>query len=270
MAGCTLDSSHHFSMNIIINPHFSAKRGIIEAALKGTLTPVRTFCNQRNTVELVNLNDDSSESASQAVLKTFKKLNLWRSIVYTLFRKSKARRAYENALRLTEAGFNTPTPLGYAEFYKHGIIRYTTLLTAFSENPSVEIISHSDFSPLQNNQLIYDLAKFIGNLHKNGIQPLDLNPSNVLYALGKNGRYNFELIDINRMRFTATPSAKKSMKACYLLGINVYIASYFLPVYAYVRNFDADRCSYLLSRIRYRKDRLSQLKSHLFGKKKHG
>src|SRR5665647_2631733 len=40
-------------------------------------------------------------------------------VAYTFFRKSKARRAYENALILLDKGFETPNPVSYTHLRAH-------------------------------------------------------------------------------------------------------------------------------------------------------
>lgn len=52
------------------------------------------------------------------VVKSFKVPNLLNRYVYTHFKPSKAKKSYDNAVKLLTLGINTPTPIGYIEFLK--------------------------------------------------------------------------------------------------------------------------------------------------------
>lgn len=53
----------------------------------------------------------------QTVVKAFKIPNIINQVVYAYFRDSKAKKSYENAVKLINLNINTPTPIGYIEFY---------------------------------------------------------------------------------------------------------------------------------------------------------
>lgn len=59
----------------------------------------------------------------QTVVKAFKIPNKINQIVYAYFRDSKAKKSYQNAMKLIDLGINTPTPIGYIEFYKMGLFK---------------------------------------------------------------------------------------------------------------------------------------------------
>ena len=51
--------------------------------------------------------------------------HLFNRVAYSWFRKSKASRAYENAVRISQLGFDTPAPIAYLETYTNGLLHDT-------------------------------------------------------------------------------------------------------------------------------------------------
>ena len=95
-------------MKIVIAPAYHSLHTVIADIVNGNYTAEHIYCQRRNTVERIVLDD-----GSRVVVKRFKQPNALNRWVYGIFRKSKARRAYEHALRLTELGVDTPTPIAY-------------------------------------------------------------------------------------------------------------------------------------------------------------
>ncbi|MFV7791629.1 hypothetical protein ACNO6Z_12365, partial [Aliarcobacter lanthieri] len=59
----------------------------------------------------------------QTVVKAFKIPNIINQVVYAYFRDSKAKKSYENAVKLINLNINTPTPIGYIEFYQNFLFK---------------------------------------------------------------------------------------------------------------------------------------------------
>ena len=141
------------------------------------------------------------------VAKRFKRHDWVKRIVYTFFRTNKARRAYYNAVRLSERGFATPAPVAYLEIIQWGLLRqvyYVCLHTAAAPIRPL-LIEEDPFDAV----LATAYARFVARLHEAGVLHRDLNPTNVLFT-EHDGDYRFELIDINRMQFFdgAVPKAE--------------------------------------------------------------
>ena len=62
------------------------------------------------------------ENGVDLSIKSFKVPSLLNRIVYTFFRKGKARRSYEHAMELLRLGFLTPDPVAYMETYRYGLL----------------------------------------------------------------------------------------------------------------------------------------------------
>ncbi len=92
--------------------HTCSKRS--EKSLRARI--LETYCDRRNTVRKIELT-----GGRIFVLKQYKRPTRLNQFAYTLFRKSKARRAYEYALRLQQLGFETAAPVAYLEISRHGL-----------------------------------------------------------------------------------------------------------------------------------------------------
>ena len=111
--------------------------------------------------------------------------------------KSKARRAYEYALRLQQLGFETAAPVAYLEISRHGLFHTGNFLSEFIAHPLLSTLQEGDE---ESRKILEDFAAFIVEMHEKGVFNLDMNPGNVFFY--KSGeKYRFALIDINRIRF---------------------------------------------------------------------
>lgn len=139
-------------------------------------------------------------------IKEFKIPHLLNRFIYTTFRRSKARRAFDNAIKLRNLGFNTPEPHGWLEI-RHG------LLLGKSYFVSQQLIGFNDLRNLDKENIdparfSQALGKLIARLHTHRILMKDLSPGNVLWQRTPKGDYIFFLVDINRMEFEVTSKRK--------------------------------------------------------------
>lgn len=157
--------------------------------------------NGRNVVKLID---------EQFVVKKFVKVTWVNRIIYSFFRKTKARRAYENAVKLRRHEVKTPEEVAYIEIKKYGIMQCCYYIYRYSDCKQLSESIEDNLS--FDKDLIDQFAKFVATLHINNIYHNDLNPSNVLYRRNhRTGKIEFQLIDINRIRFTTT---NESMNYC--------------------------------------------------------
>lgn len=141
------------------------------------------------------------------VVKSFKIPHIINQIAYSFFRPSKAKRAYENGLKIE--GF-TPRPLGYCEFYSFGLLKKSYLISEnFKYDFTIrDVLDDKDF---ENREKIFkEFAKFTYKLHQAGILHKDYSPGNILIKKYKDS-YIFQIVDINRMIFTDI-STKMALK----------------------------------------------------------
>ena len=129
------------------------------------------------------------------VVKQFATPGIFKGIWYGIFGKSKARRSYENALRL--AGL-TPAPIAYREVRVCGILRESYYACLQSQCPYtfIDLIEHPDFP--NRNRILASIGRFTAELHLRGVWHRDYSQGNILF--NEEGSH-IEVIDLNRIRF---------------------------------------------------------------------
>lgn len=135
----------------------------------------------------------------ETVIKAFKVPHFINRIAYAYFRGSKAKKSYDNALKLISRGVNTPEPIGYLENYK---------MTLFDTSYYLSIYEHYDFTMRQvvdrevddYKEIIKQFTAFTCSLHEKGVWHVDYSPGNTLIRKLED-RYEFYIVDVNRMQF---------------------------------------------------------------------
>lgn len=139
----------------------------------------------------------------ETVVKAFKVPNILNQIVYAYFRDSKAKKSYQNAIKLKNLNINTPKPIGYIEFYRNFLFK-----ESFFISEKLDYL-FTIREPLRNNNLkdreeiIKKFVAFTYNLHKNCVYHKDYSAGNILVFKNDKNEYDFSLVDINRMEFKA-------------------------------------------------------------------
>ncbi|AFL69167.1 lipopolysaccharide kinase InaA family protein [Sulfurospirillum barnesii] len=148
----------------------------------------------RNELKVLHVN----EIDEALVVKSFKIPRGIQKYFYSFLRPSKAKTSYKNACILQESGIETPSPVGYIEFFEKGILK---------ESFYVSVEWKYDFTirePLLNKTfpnreaLFKAFAQFVYALHEAHITHKDLSPGNIL--IQKEG-LKCCVVDINRMGF---------------------------------------------------------------------
>ncbi|AUC80652.1 lipopolysaccharide kinase InaA family protein [Lacinutrix sp. Bg11-31] len=141
-------------------------------------------------------------------VKSFKTPKLINSFVYKHLRKSKAKRSFEYAIKLIDCNISTPFPVGYVEntnasgltssYYISKHVDYDFDFRVLIHNP---LFSNRD-------EILRQFTQFTYKLHENNINFLDHSPGNTLIV--ENGsKYDFYLIDLNRMQFETMDLEKR-------------------------------------------------------------
>lgn len=246
-------------MKVFINPRFEYLRPDILRLVKGDYVPDKVFCNKRNVVEKVTLQDEI------LVVKRFKRPTIANCFVYTFLRKSKARRAYEHAMMLLEKDIATPFPVAYIEVKRHGLFHTGYYISEYTNLPTLAEFKSRDEGELQ--LLATDLIRYTLDLKRRGVMPLDYNPGNIFYKKSVvSGHYEFELTDINRMRFGRFIGGRDVVNAFEQFGVPTEKLYYFMRVYSVENGVDIEWCMYQFLAFRLRK----KIKRFLKGKAKEG
>jgi len=148
--------------------------------------------NGRNKIKAVVL-----DGGKEIVVKRFKPLKVIQKLGY-LFRLHKAHKAFINGEELIRRGFDTPFPVACVELHKGHLISDAFYICERNDmSPIEDLLCRDDWDK----ELATAFARFLASLHKQGVLHHDLNDTNVRFCKTKNGKYQFSLIDINRMTF---------------------------------------------------------------------
>ena len=192
---------------IIINPTYQSLERFVYSIpsvfdKQGTL-----IYDERNQVRVFMVGE------MKLVVKRFKRPLLHQRIDYTLFRPSKAKRAYLYGMKLVELGISTPTPIAYIETYHLGMFTQGYLVTEFCGDPDARVIREE---PEKHDDLIESVVRFIVDCHEKGFIHGDTNLSNFLYHKDASG-YHITTIDINRSHFLPNPSKEQCLGSLFRL-----------------------------------------------------
>lgn len=136
-------------------------------------------------------------------IKAFKKPHIINAFAYRYLRPGKAKRSYENALKLRSLDIGTPTPIGY-------LVRYS--LFGIQDSYYISKHLHYDFTYREiiedealsdKKAILQAYTQFIFKVHEAGILFKDNSPGNTLIKKDETGAYAFYLVDLNRMVFKA-------------------------------------------------------------------
>ena len=184
-------------MQVILHPDFKNQKNSI-------LQLVATFFNEgdlivkgaRNTIKSNDLD------GKRVNIKYFAKPNLFKSIIYSFFRSTKAKRSFDYANYLLVHNIATPAPIAYVEnrnrlgflsesYYVCDQIKYDFTIRELIHNP---------LFPDRNN-VLEQFTEFTFRMHEASINFLDHSPGNTLIVKKSEGKYDFYLVDLNRMKF---------------------------------------------------------------------
>ena len=180
---------------IITSPAWHDCYDAIVTALESFDTQGETLHDQRNVVKRAQLN------GQDVVIKSFRVPAAIQSVIYASFRKSKARRSFENASRLLSLGVSTPEPIAWVEEKSGARLGRSYYICRYQPHAQsmADILKPYDASDASQRTLVA-FTEFTFQLHQKNILHIDHNSGNTL--ISKDGdAHSFSLIDINRMRF---------------------------------------------------------------------
>ncbi len=171
--------------------------------LKDFVKNIKTYFDQeqntiiydkRNIIKIVEF------EGKKYVVKSFKIPHLLNQIVYKFFRDSKAKRSYENSLKLINLEINTPKPIGYIEFPAPFRFKESFYISEFFDYDFEirAVFKDSHFKNREN--ILKKFIEFTYQLHNKGIYHIDYSPGNILVRKTFSS-YEFYIIDVNRMKF---------------------------------------------------------------------
>jgi len=178
-------------MTYIIHPTYEHIKKFILSIPISFQKEKSTIHNARNVIKVLNYQEKSY------VVKSFKVPHLLNRIVYSLFRNSKAKKSYENSLKILDF---VPAPIAYIEKKKSTLIHQSFFISEhFKYDFTIREPMH-DTNIKDTLAIFKQFAEFTYKLHNQGVLHLDYSPGNILIKKEKDN-YIFKIVDINRMEF---------------------------------------------------------------------
>lgn len=189
----------HSGITITVNPEYPHLRALADRlASDGVPADAEMIYKGRNRVYALTL-----YTGERVNIKAFKIPKALNPYIYTLIRKSKAERSYENARKLISMGFGSPEPLAYIEVHDGVRLKESYYVCRQLEAQNMRHWEEkADCEPL-----LRALADEIVRLQKSGVWHKDFSPGNILYTGNNTDGYRFYYIDLNRMQFNVTDKA---------------------------------------------------------------
>ncbi len=183
----------------------------------------------RNTIKEIEFN------GQKLVVKSYVVPIAIRRFIYSYLKKSKAKRAYEYALKIADF---TPKPIAYIENYQTLFGKSYFICEKFDTDFDIRApLLDLDFP---DRALVFkQFSKFVYELHQQQIVHQDLSPGNILIQKNHDG-YRFNIIDINRMKFNNL-SFKQRAKNFNKLWAHDNDLAIMLSEYAQLAQLDNDK-----------------------------
>lgn len=148
----------------------------------------------RNEVKIFNVGE------YRLNVKAFKVPNWINRLAYVYLRGSKAERSYDYACKFLSLDVPTPKAVGFVECLSHGLLGRSYYVSLHCDNDFTlrEVLR---YQVSDHDEILRQWVKFTyQKLHLNNIYHLDYSPGNTLIKK-VDGRYEFNIVDLNRMSF---------------------------------------------------------------------
>ncbi len=205
----------------------------------------QTIHKARNVLKVIE------HKSIDTVVKAFRVPNIVNQFAYAYIRGSKAKKSYENAMKLITLNVNTPEPISYIEFYQNTLLQESFFITLHQPYDFLirEPLYDADFKDREN--IIKQFARFTYELHQKDIFHKDYSAGNTLVMDKGDGIYEFSIVDINRMEFKKI-DINIAMENFNKLWANEQTLTIIANEYANISNYDEKECLSLI--IKYDKD----------------
>ncbi len=152
----------------------------------------------RNELKIIELH------GIQCVVKAFKVPHIINRFAYTFLREGKAKKSYNNAVKLQKLNVNTPEPIGIIEFFQTGLLSQSFFIASYEPYDfTIREVFHHKVDDVE--ETLKEFAKFTYEIHQKGVWHVDYSLGNILISKKEDGSYKFSLVDINRMEFKKIP-----------------------------------------------------------------
>ncbi|MCQ2328765.1 MAG: phosphotransferase [Paludibacteraceae bacterium] len=219
---------------MIINPQYEHLRSWLETLPHTFPQTGEVIYDARNQIRCFE------EGGLILCVKRFHQPHFLNRLIYSYFKRSKARRSYENGMYLLRHGIGTPEPIAYIEEKKCGLMGYSYLVTLQSRLTRLNREFTLNYTP-ELDATIRPLARFTARMHEACILHYDYSPGNILWDY-VDGECQFEVIDINRMRIGHPVTLKDGAKSLRRICATTSFFVTFADEYAKARKLDSKEC----------------------------
>ena len=189
----------------------------------------------RNTVKLLE---------GGLVVKRFARPSLINSLIYGLFRKSKAERSFIYARRL---GAASPEPVAWLDIKRGGLLTDSYYVSRLSSLPYTAMQLAKDPAFPDRDRHLRAIARFTVRLHEQGIMHRDYSGGNILF----DDDDNIQIVDLNRLVFNVRVSLERGCRNFERLDLDPAACTLLGEEYARARGFDPQLCAALVRRFRW-------------------
>lgn len=219
------------------------------ASLPETFTKTgRTLYAGRNIVK------EMDAGVQTLIVKKYHRPNIAQRVAYSFFKRSKAERAFDFAIRMRGLGIDTPHEVACVETRQHGMLDDSYFVSLPCMLPSLSsLLRRTDFDK----RVADELAAFVVRLHELGVMHGDLNLTNILYEQDGTGRTHFTLIDTNRSKFGKNLTRRQCVDNIMRLSHDRPLLDYIVRRYASIRKWDegetSEKVMHTLERFEHRR-----------------
>jgi tRNA A-37 threonylcarbamoyl transferase component Bud32 len=181
------------SYKLAINPDFPAFEPIVKKIKTIFKQGDQSIHKARNELKIIEL------EGLQCVVKAFRIPNALNQVAYAYLRNSKAWKSFHNAMTLQSRDVNTPTPIGFIEFYEQGVLKESFFIALYAPY-DLTMANVRDDALDDKLAILQAFARYSYELHQKGVWHVDYSGGNILIKR-QDESYHFSLVDINRMQF---------------------------------------------------------------------
>lgn len=181
-------------MKIVINKRYNDIKEWVEQLPQNFDEQGEVIYQARNILKKMQL-----PGGEEVIVKKYAVPIFINRIAYRFFRKCKARRAYENAVKLLSLGIPTPEPVFYITIKQNGLFHQGYF--GCINNPTPNIMREFVDYVNGGEEILKQFASFTKMVHDKKVLHIDYSPGNIIYEKQTNGTVTFSLLDLNRMRF---------------------------------------------------------------------
>ena len=184
-------------MRITIHPKYKNQEQAI-------LQLVKTFFGEGDLVVKGSRNTIKTNflGTEKVSIKFFQKPGIFKSLIYSFFRSTKAKRSFDYANYLLEHGIPTPFPVAFIEERGPlGLLGESFYICHQLEYDfTIRELIHDPLFP-ERKEILEQFTEFTFKMHEANVNFLDHSPGNTLIVNKGNCQYDFYLVDLNRMKF---------------------------------------------------------------------